>query len=63
MADIVDIKAARAERANGNGAREAMSAALAWARMGLEDSLVTEAVLMKLWELGFKVVPLEDSER
>ncbi len=60
-ADIVDIKAAKVERANGNGAREAMAAAILYC-LGYDEPVATEGMLMRLWELGFKVVPLNDGE-
>lgn len=62
-ADIVDIKAARIDRANGNGAREAMASALSHCFVVEIPPGVTETILMRLWEFGFKVVPLDDEEK
>ena len=59
-ADIVDIKAARIERAGGNGAREAVSAALLYC-FDFNEPVATEGMLMRLWELGFKVVPIDET--
>lgn len=46
---------------SGNGAREALTAAISFCVEPMGDEL-TDSLLARLWMLGFKVVPLEDSE-
>jgi hypothetical protein len=62
MADIVDIKAARAERANGNGAREALVSVMETLPGTLEHRHWAEWTMIELWARGFKIVPLEEGE-
>jgi len=45
----------------GNGAREALSAALSFCLEPMSDTL-TDDLLARLWVLGFKVVPLEEKD-
>ena len=45
----------------GNGGREALSAALSFCVDPMEDALA-DNLLARLWELGFKIAPLEPGD-
>lgn len=60
-ADIINLDTHRMPPNPGNGAREAMAAALSYCMEPMGDVL-TDDMLAGLWLLGFKVVPLEEKD-
>jgi len=59
--NVINLDDRRPPPNPGNGAREAMAAALSYCMEPMGDVL-TDDMLARLWLLGFKVVPLEEKD-
>lgn len=65
MVDVIDLNSRRPLPNPGNGAREALIEIGKDCPFHVQDDLASywsDDVLIRLWERGFKVVPLEEKD-
>ena len=65
MSDVIDLNSRRPPPNPGNGAREALIEIGKDCPFHVQDNLAaywSDDVLIRLWERGFKVVPIEEKD-